>query len=234
MTIETVSAERPAENGFNRKISEFIKRVEYRRLEKPEELEEAYSLRYKSYRRENLIAESPEQRFEDHLDTVDNTHIFGLYLDQKIISSIRLHVLDKNNRQSPSLLVFEDKLRPMLNDGKVIVDPSRFCTDYEASRKYRALPYATLRLAGMAVLYFNADHCLTMVRNEHAAFYKKIYNSVQIGETRPYKSVNFQVALYCADAKIIRANVARRYPFFKANLDEIASLFVRKNDSATA
>jgi len=206
-----------------------IKRIEYRRLESPDELEDVYRLRYQAFRREGFIEESAEQRCVDPLDFVDNQYVFGLYLDGKLISSIRLHVLDKNHRQSPSMLVYSDKLDPMLDSGKVLIDPSRFCVDYESSKKYRALPYATLRLPSMASIHFEADQCLTMVRKDHAAFYRKVYQSRQIGESRNYPKVSFQVGLYSTEISKIRTEVLGRYPFFKASIQEKESLFDKES-----
>jgi hypothetical protein len=69
-----------------------------------------------------------------------------------------------------------DFLQPQLDAAKVIGDPTRFVTDDTFSRLYRALQYATLRVAGMACGCFNADHRLAIVRREHQAFYRRTFH----------------------------------------------------------
>ena len=68
-------------------------------------------------------------------------------------------------------------LQPELDAGKVIVDTTRFVTDETFSRLYRALPYATMRVAGMACEYFQRRPTLAAVRREHQAFYRRIVPS---------------------------------------------------------
>jgi hypothetical protein len=65
-------------------------------------------------------------------------------------------------------------LQPELDAGKVIVDATRFVTDETFSRLFRALPYATMRVAGMACEYCSAD--LAAVRTEHQAFYRRVFH----------------------------------------------------------
>jgi hypothetical protein len=74
-----------------------------------------------------------------------------------------------------------------------------------------------------------------MVRKEHAAFYKKIYQSKPIGETRSlYPYVNFEVGLYSTNIDEIRENVLTQYPFFRSSEQEKASLFDKKPELALA
>lgn len=235
MQADTECPKQVTNSGFNQKIADFIEKIEYRRLETPEELEGVFRLRYRAFRRENFIEANTEQRCTDPLDFTENSFILGLFLEGNLVSSIRLHVLDENHRECPSMMVYSDKIDPLLDSGNTIIDLSRFCTDFETSKKYRALPFATIRLASMAALYFKADHGLTMVRKEHAVFYKKIYQSSQIGQTRnlfPY--ANFEVGLYCTDIEKIRNQVLNRYPFFKASAIEKELLFNRENCLASA
>jgi hypothetical protein len=44
-------------------------------------------------------------------------------------------------------------------------------------REYPALPYLTLRVATMATDYFHTDYCLSVIKPNHRAFYKRIFNS---------------------------------------------------------
>ncbi|MGB0866612.1 MAG: N-acyl amino acid synthase FeeM domain-containing protein [Granulosicoccaceae bacterium] len=220
-------AERVPASGssFVQRIGDFVDRIDYVRMESSEQLEEVYRLRYDAYRREDFIEANAERRCLDPFDETDNHLIYGLYLEGKLISSIRIHVLDKMRRESPSTLIYGDTLNPLLDQNKIMIDPTRFTADLEASKKYKALPYATLRIASMASVYFDADYCLSCIRPEHAAFYKKVYRSTQIGDIRYFPKVKFGVVLYKADAKNIRQDVWQRYPFFRAKRGEDDYLF---------
>lgn len=234
MTADNDSSPSSLNTGLNRRAAELLESIEYRRMETPDQLEDVFRLRYDAYRREQFIEENAEKHCTDPLDKTPNNTIFGVYLHGKLLSSLRIHVLNRTQRESPSNLVFGDKVDPMLDAGKIIIDPSRFVADQAVSRKYRALPYLTLRLAGMATLYYEADHCLSLVRPEHAAFYKKIYRSEKIGEERRFPSINFPVELYCADAKAIRVDVGQRYPFLKATPSELRQVFSTERELTPA
>ena len=96
--------------------------------------------------------------------------------------------------------------------------------DVEASRVFPQIPYLTLRLAGMACVFFEAPYCLSMIREDHAAFYKRIYKARAIGEARPYAGViNCFALLYQADVLAIREQTYQRFPFFRSTRDGTAA-----------
>lgn len=225
MSINLSRAKRPGYSAFVQRIGDFVDRIDYTRMETPEQLDEVYRLRYDAYRREDFIEANPERRCLDPFDQADNCMIYGLYLDGKLISSIRFHILDRERRESPSMLMYPELLSPMLDQGLVMIDPTRFTADLEASKTFKGLPYATLRIASMASVYFDADYCLSCIRPEHAAFYRKVFRSEQIGDTRFFPKVKFGVELYRAQVKQIRGDVWARYPFFRANRGEDVRLF---------
>ena len=122
----------------------------------------------------------------------------------------------------------------MLDAGDTFVDPSRFAADPEWSKVYPQIPYLTLRLAGMACFYFEAPYCLSTIREDHASFYRRIYNSQKIGEARSYPGVFTKVELYRADVEAIRDRSFKRYPFFFSTQSEERMMFGRspKNEPA--
>ncbi len=93
----------------------------------------------------------------------------------ELYSSVRISLLTSEWRQSCSAEAFGEILFPMLDQGKVIVDPARFVADPDKVRRLPELPYVTLRLAYMACEYFNADLGLAIVRAEHQAFYRRVF-----------------------------------------------------------
>lgn len=192
-----------------------------------------YKLRYRAYTREGFMDHNPEEICIDDLDDAPNGMSFGVYIGADLVSSIRLHVLTAEHRQSPSMKVFPDVLGPLLDQGMTFIDPSRFTADHEASLAYPAMPFLTLRMAAMASVHFNVNQCLAIVRPEHGAFYKRVFGSELIAEERTYPGLYFPVALYGATVDAIRSRVAQRFPFFLSTADERERLFSGTNLRST-
>jgi hypothetical protein len=221
-------------SDFARKVSELLERTEYRRCEKGEDVEAIYRLRYKSYRLTDMVGDLPEQSIHDSLDETSNCYKFGIYIDGELVSTLRLHYASRRHPISPSTTVYGDILMPMMAAGDSFIDPSRFAADPEWSRVYPQIPYITLRLAGMACFHFDAPYCLSVIREEHAGFYKRIYKSEQIGEKRAYPGLNYPVVLYRASVHQIREQTFSRFPFFKSTPLERRLLFDRPSQGELA
>ena len=103
--------------------------------------------------RDGAISPNCSRMFSDPYDEKGNVYLFGFYIDDELASSIRVHIASKEHPAFTSLEAFSDFLQPELDAGKVIVDTTRFVTDENFSRLYRALPYATMRIAGVACEY---------------------------------------------------------------------------------
>lgn len=235
MSIRVASARRPdaasgtaatEPTGFVNKVWALLERTEYRRCNKGEDLEEIYRLRYAAYRAADLVPENADRMVRDEFDDLPNCHRFGVYVDGKLVSTIRLHDVSAATPWSPATSVYPDILMPRLRAGERFVDPSRFAADPEWSRIYPQLPYLTLRLAGMACFHFGAPYCISMIRDDHAAFYKRVYRSRPIGDARPYGGViNCFALLYQADVIAIQEETFARYPFFWSSKVEQRLLF---------
>jgi hypothetical protein len=222
-------------SAFARNVSALLERTEYRRCDKGEDLEDIYRLRYASYRLNDLVAENPDHIVHDPFDELPNCHRFGVYIDGHLVSTIRLHHVSKACSQSPSTSVYPDILLPRVAAGDSFIDPSRFAADREWSRIYPQIPYLTLRLAGMACFHFNAPYCISMIREDHSAFYKRVYRSRPIGEARQYGGViNCFALLYQADVLAIQDETFSRFPFFKSTALEQRMLFARPGDGELA
>src|SRR5690606_5106552 len=184
-----------------------------------------YRLRYEAYRREDGIASNADEVARDALDDVPNAMCHGGYIDGGLVSSLRLHRVTPAHPYFPCTSVWPQVLLPLLDAGRTFIDPSRFTADREATLALPALPFLTLRIAAMACEYFAADFCLAGVREEHAAFYKRVFGSRQIGEVGHYEGLNFPVHLYSADVSEIRNRVADRFPFFMSTPEEREKMF---------
>ena len=212
-------------SSFVRNVFSILERTEYRRCESGEDVENIYRLRYKAYRRTDMVPGNSDQLIYDELDDQPNCHRFGVYIDGELVSTLRLHHVSKEHAASPSTTVYPDILLPRIALGESFIDPSRFAADPEWSKIYPQIPYLTLRLAGMACFHFKAPYCLSTIRPDHAGFYRRIYESKLIGDLRDYPGLNYQVVLYQADVSAIRSRSFVRFPFFNSTAMEQRLMF---------
>ena len=214
-------------SAFARGVEALLERTEYRRCDKGEDLEDVYRLRYKSYRSNDMVPDSESHTIHDDLDETSNAFRFGVYVDQRLVSTLRIHHVTQATPHSPSTKAFGDIVNPMIEAGDTFVCPSRFASDPEWTRVYPQLPYVTLRLATMACFHFNVPYGLSTVREDHAGFYKRVYPSERISEPRSYPGVFNKVVLYRINTRADREGYFRRFPFFLSTRMEQRMLFSR-------
>jgi N-acyl-L-homoserine lactone synthetase len=227
VTRSTVSARADANASFSDRVAQLLSRIQFRRADSDEEREAIFRLRYQAYTREGAIFSNSSGVFCDSYDETDNVYLFGLYIDDELASSLRLHVASREHPIFPSLEVFRDFLQPELDAGKTLVDSTRFVVDEALSRLHRGLPYATLRLCMLAAEYFRADDLLAAVRVEHQAFYRRAFNHKLICEARPYPQLAKPISLMTVHYPTAAPQLYRRYPFFRSTSFERRMLFER-------
>ncbi|WIY52769.1 hypothetical protein O9Z70_15145 [Devosia sp. YIM 151766] len=228
------SAETSANSRFATTLLDLLDLVRYRRVSSDEQFDPVYRLRYEAYRREDFIPVNSQQVTRDEFDDLPNCYCFGVYIDGQLASSLRFHVVTPEQPYSPCMSVWPDVLQPLLDSGKNFIDPGRFTADFDLSLAYPALPYLTLRLAAMACEYFPVRYCMSAVRPEHTAFYKRVFGAKPLGEERSYANLAFPMQLYAAEVPAIRDRVADRYPFFMSLPEERAALFGTKQPDLIA
>lgn len=216
---------------FAATLMDCLDRVEYRRVRLDSPVDPVFRLRYESYLREGFIDSNPQQVAGDEFDHSPNALGYGVYLDGTLVASIRLHHVTPTERTSPSRLIYPDELNRFLDAGQSYIDPSRFVSDHETTLSLPTLPFLTLRIAAMASEYFQADYTLSSVRPEHAAFYKRVFGSVQLAGERYYPGLKFPVCLYAAQVGEIRNRVADRFPFFMSTPQEREAMFGPGNEA---
>ncbi len=216
-----------SKDSFSDRIAQLLARIDCRRADSGEQREAIFRLRYQAYMREGAISPNSSKAFSDPYDESENGYLFGLYIDDELASSIRLHVASRERPEFPSLEVFSDILQPEVNTGKVIIDPTRFVADESLSRLHRGLPYATLRLSMVAAEHFGADLVLAAVREEHQAFYRRAFNQRLIGEARPYPHLSKPISLMAVHYPTAVDKLWQRYPFIPSTLAERRVLFER-------
>jgi hypothetical protein len=214
-----------SQQGFAGRLSAFAEAVEIRRASTDEDRENIFRLRYDAYLREGAIEPHFGRRFCDRFDEVENAFLFGVRLEGELVSSIRVHVATEQYPDSPTVAAFPDILMPELRAGNVIVDPSRFVADREASRLHPELPYVTARVAVVAMQYFKADIGAVAVRPEHGAFYRKVFAFTPVAPPRDYHGLTIPLGLMMARQDEVRDRVLGNYPFLRSTLAERAQLF---------
>jgi len=214
-------------NSFSDSVLRLLDRIDCRHADSDEEREAIFRLRYRAYLRDGSIFPNAAESFSDPYDETDNVYLFGLYIDDELASSIRIHVGSREHPYFPSLEVFSDALQPELDAGKVIIDATRFVADERLSKRYRALPYATIRLNWLAAGYFDTGYSIAAVRPEHQAFYRRTFHLRLICEPRPYPHLAKPICLMASDYLTVADYVHQRYPFFRSTFFERRMLFER-------
>lgn len=206
-------------------LVDILDKVSYRRVRLEDQNDPIYRLRYDAYRREEFVPLNSLGISTDDLDEVPNVMCFGIYIGDKLASSLRIHHMTSEHRASSAMKVYPDILGPMLDKGTTFIDPSRFTADSEMSLAYPALPFLTLRIAVMASDYFHANYCLTTARPEHIAFYRRVFRAQKLGDVRPYPDLDFSIELYATNVDETLQTLYERHPFFMSTKAEQKALF---------
>jgi hypothetical protein len=222
----------PADRSGSRFLArgaQFLDRTDYRLAETEADKEAIYQLRYRAYLHEGAIAPRIDRRLTDRFDDLPNSWIFGVYIDGLLASSIRISLATQDNPETPAVDAFRDLLEPELAQGKVIVDPNRFVADPLRKDKFSELPYLTVRLGYVACAYFNADIGTATVRQEHQAFYRRVFLQQALCAPRPYPTLTKPLCLMAADYLSVREKIFERYPCFRSSYFERRMLFERRS-----
>jgi hypothetical protein len=216
------------------RVSALLSQADWYVAQTGTERDAVFRLRYDAYRREGAIAEQPNGLFTDPLDEAANALILAVTIDGALASSIRLHVARSPADELPALSVFARELAPELAAGRTIVDPTRFVADRRLSRLYPELPYITVRLAWMLAEHIGAPHLLATVRQEHQAFYRRVFGHRELAPARPYPSLAKAISLMSVNAAAAAPSVYARYPFFRSTAFERRTLFAGLDRAASA
>jgi hypothetical protein len=218
---------------FSSSLLELLDRVEYRRIVSREDMEAVGRLRADSYARGNVYSSDIGDSLIDDLDFDSHAYVVGVYIDEDLVSTLRVSHMTPDHRKGTSLKYFGDVLHPLLDQGMSFIDPSRFAASSALPEEMSGLPYITLRIATMASVYFEVDHCLAFVKQMHSAFYRRVFGFFDLAGPRSINDLSFPVML-CAEDQSNRHDVARRYPVFKSHPYEQRLLFGRSADEGLA
>lgn len=212
--------------SFNDGVQELLEIVECRRIVDAQELGDVYRLRYMSYLKEGAIAPHASQAVTDRFDGLSNNWIFGIFVDGRLASTIRLGLATAAERNVPAMTTFADVLEPLLAGGERILDPTRFVLDAAAAAKHTKLAYVTLRVAWVVADHLGVDRTLASVRTEHQAFYRRFFGHSLVCPARAYPSLLKPLSLMSLPSHQGRERGYARYPFLRSTKAEFDSLMI--------
>jgi hypothetical protein len=215
--------------GFSAGVMRFLESIEYRRVDNADDLEDVARIRYKAFTMVGLAPQNGALLIDD-LDFNPNAHVMGIFFDEQLVSTIRVHHVTAAERDSVAVSHFPDVMNPLLDAGKTFIDPVRFAADPEIMREYPALPYLTLRVATMATDYFNTDYCLSVIKPNHRAFYKRIFNSHPLVEPRYFEKYTSNIELHASNAHVELQKIYDRFPFFNSQPCERRLMFAPRQE----
>lgn len=216
-------------SGFSAGVLRLLENIEYRRIESADDLEDIARLRYKAFTAVGLAPQSGPLLIDD-LDFKPNAHVMGIFFDEQLVSTIRVHHVTAAQRDSVAVSHFPDIMNPLLDSGQTFIDPVRFAADPEIMRDYPALPYLTLRVATMATVYFDVDYCLSVIKPNHRAFYKRVFQSIELTKPRYFEKYHSNIELHAADAHELKRTLFDRYPFFRSQPYERKMMFAPREE----
>jgi hypothetical protein len=88
-----------------------------------------------------------------------------------------------------------------------------------------------MRLVTMASEYFDVDRCLSLVKPQHAAFYKKMVEfRTVVPPTFETGNYTIPLTLLSSDLRDARPRIYQRFPFLRAHWYEMRMLFGDLNE----
>jgi hypothetical protein len=212
--------------SFPDKMMDVLSRIEYRRVECFEDLEEVGRMRYKAYSTSGKLAPKSRHMIDD-ADFDPHAHVLALYYDGALISSVRLHHVTREHPLCQASSDFGEEIDKLLEDGLSFIDPARFAADPELGSEHSWIPFMTLRPAIAAAAFFGADLVMQHVHTSHVSFYKRFFYAETIVPSRYCPRYGNDLSLMCTDTRRSGAKLLARFPFFKTLPSERTMLFAR-------
>lgn len=216
--------DRPDLPRFTNRLFKLLDSVEYRRVESSEDLEAVARVRFKAFDQIGLAPKSGTTIIDPE-DFAPNAHVIGIYYEERLVSTIRIHHVTAGEPMGLATECFPDVMGDLLAAGRTFVDPVRLAADPEVLRELPGIPYLTLRIATMASDFFEADYCLSVVKPNHKAFYSRVFNSKPLVEPRYLERFSSMVELYASEVNFERSSIYSRFPFFSAQPFERRMMF---------
>lgn len=160
--------------GLTLGVVDFLNDVSYQVMRTEDQLEDIFRLRHDTYKHAGYLEGNADGRFRDELDLSPNVHNVAIYLSGALVACIRLHLMTAEQRESCAIGIFPAEINQRLDEGNVMVDSSRNCCDPKLESRYRALPLAVIRAAGLLAVHANAKWTLATIKEGHIPFFRRI------------------------------------------------------------
>ena len=203
----------------------FSKRVTCRLARSYAERDAIFKLRYRSYLRAGLISENSFGRHIEPADHLANAYLMGLYVDRRLVSSLRLQIGCATTPNFSSLELFPHVLEPLLRSNKTVVEMSCVATDGDIARSYVWLPYLILRSWVLAAEHFRADYIAAAMRPQHQIFYKRTLDCELHSEMRQPPHQLATVGLVTLNFATSAERLYEKLPFLRSTPSERQQLF---------
>lgn len=211
--------------AFNRTMLEQLDQIEYRQIVGGEDLEDIYRLRYDAFLQAGMLAEDPSGMLQDRWDDLPNSYRFGIYSGGELVSTMRIHLISASFPHAPAYDTFTDALAERVANGETFIDISRFAAYSDTGLSSLAIPFLSTRLVTVAGLHFRPTAFLYAIKQEHSAFYRRVFSAKSIAGPTPFPGLIVPRYLYETLAGENLERVLERYPFMRATKSEQRMLF---------
>lgn len=177
--------------------------------------DEVFALRYRAYRKEDAIAPSENESFEDQYDQQPNHVLWALTYEEKVVGSIRTTWFDPQESHSiPEMHAYSSDISKVVPSGHRILSGNRLVTDPDLASKNAVLVLLLLRQY-MVVAKRRADWAIAAARRNHLAFYRRVLRLERISEGRIYPGLNCPMHLMACDFRENIGIVIDRTPLLR-------------------
>lgn len=213
--------------GMAKHTLDFLDNVSYRLMKTEADLDRVFRLRHDAYKAAQHIDGTEDGKWTDPSDTCPSASIVGVFVDDQLAASVRLHRLTELNAKSSAIQAFSELLEPKFRSGMSFTDTNRLCCDVRLLSKCKALPLAAMRATGMHAYFFNSNYSLAAVRDQHEPFYKRILGAKRWneGDGVLFKGTSMTVHLLAASMHDMRIRCYRSRQYFLSTDAERRALF---------
>ena len=169
--------------------------IEYRRAFSQDEIAAIAEVRQRAYEDADIY-DGASPSFTDAVDFDPRAFVFGVYWRERLVGTMRVHVLSADNPKTNSTKYFPNVLDPLVAQGLTFMDPARFAVLPGLDKEIPGLATIVLRLGLAAVRHFNCDFGLATIKEGHAGFYRRVFNYTQMTPVQSFPPLKQKFALF--------------------------------------
>ena len=179
----------------------------------PESKQIAYNLRHRCYLDSGRIKACAEQELTDNYDKEDNARTHLLWYNDMPVATVRSAIWSPNYQWKPTEGVqeFWHDIHKSIGLENVIIESNRFAIDpiFQGRRSFK-IQLLLFRIQDLNALYEGCNNIITVVRENHVAFYKRMLGFKQISDKKYYPWLDSNVVLLSSSAQDSRDLITAR------------------------